>query len=139
MIISSIVSALILWSGDYTARLQFDGPLKSEIKGEIIDGNETDKSFKSNQACEVYGRFDEVIIKEKSLPEKFIKADFRFVCTDSGQPPHEIKIAPELIRASDLKAHSSNVFISPKFKKNSFKIEDYSVVISKKPSNKATK
>jgi hypothetical protein len=139
MIISSIVSALILWSGDYTARLQFDGPLKSEIKGEIIDGSETDKSFKSNQTCEVYGRFDEVVIKEKSLPEKFIKADFRFVCTDTGQPPQEIKIAPELIRASDLKSHAANVFISPKFKKNSFKIEDYSVAISKKPLNKATK
>ncbi len=130
MIISSIVSALIVWSGDFTARLQFDGPLKSEIKGEMIDGN---------KACEVYGRFDEVLIKEKSLPEKFIKADFRFICTESGQPPEEIKVASELIRASDLKSHSAQIFISNKFKKNSLKIEDYSVVISKKPSKKATK
>lgn len=139
MIISSIVSILILWSGDYSAQLQFDGPLKSEIKGEHIDGRSNDKAFKSNQACEVFGRFDEVLIKEKSLPEKFIKADFRFICTESGQPPQEIKMASELIRASDLKPHSSSIFISNKFKKNSLKIEDFSISISKKPSSKATK
>ncbi|MBC7456774.1 MAG: hypothetical protein H7235_00750 [Bdellovibrionaceae bacterium] len=130
MIISSVISALILWSGDYSARLQFDGPLKSEIRGELIDGN---------KACEVYGRFDEVLIKEKNLPEKFIKVDFRFVCIESGQPAEQIKIAPELIRSSDLKPHSSSLFISNKFKKNSLKIEDYSLVISKKPASKATK
>lgn len=139
MIISSIVSALILWSGDYSAQLQFDGPLKSEIKGEFIDGREADKNYKSNSTCEVFGRFDEVTIKEKNLPEKFIKVNFRFVCTDTGQPPQEIKIASELIRSSDLKTHSAPIFISNKFKKNTLKFEDYSVTISKKPMTKAVR
>ena len=125
MTISSVVSALIVWSGDYASRIQFDGPLKSEIKGEVIEGNKT---------CEVYARFDEVSIKEKNQPEKFLKANFRFICTESGQSPDEIKLATEVIRASDLKTHSSTIFISKKFKKSSFKIEDYSLTTSKKPT-----
>jgi hypothetical protein len=139
MIISSLVSVLLLWSGDYTARLQFNGPLKSEIKGELIDAQSTDKSFKSNQTCEVYGRFDEILVKEKSQLEKFIKADFKFVCTESGQSPQEIKIAPELIRAADLKSHSSTIFISNKFKKNVLKFEEYSLTTSKNPSKSSKK
>ncbi len=130
MIISSLVSVLIFWSGDYTARLQFNGPLKSEIKGELIEGHKT---------CEVYGRFDELLVKEKSQLEKFIKADFKFVCTESGQTPQEIKMATEFIRASDLKTHSSTIFISNKFKKNVLKIEAYAVTTSNKSSKSSPK
>ncbi len=130
----SLVSVLILWSGDYTARLQFDGPLKSEIKGELIEGNDSDKTFKSNKSCEVYGRFEEVLVKEKNLPEKFIKVNFRFVCSQDGQPKDETQLATELIRASDLTTHSTTVFISNKYKKNKLKFEDYQIHASKKSS-----
>jgi preprotein translocase subunit SecF len=129
MIISSIISILIIWSGDFSAQLQFDGPLKSEIKGELVEGNKT---------CEVYGRFDEVMIKEKNQLEKFIKANFRFTCMTDKQP-QETQLATEVIRASDLKTHSSNVFISNQFKKNTLKIENYSIQISKKPSKTSGK
>ncbi|MBC7753923.1 MAG: hypothetical protein H7Z71_06775 [Moraxellaceae bacterium] len=124
MIISSVVSALILWSGDYASRIQFDGLLKSEIKGEVIDGNKT---------CDVYARFDEVVIKEKNQPEKFLKVNFRLICTDTKQQPSEIRLATEMVRASDLRSHSFTVFISNTYKKSSFKIEDYSLTTSKKP------
>ena len=124
MIVSSVVSALIIWSGDFASRIQFDGPLKSEIRGEVIEGN---------KSCDVYARFDEVSVKEKNQPEKFLKVNFRLICTDSRQQSIEIKLAAEMVRVSDLKSHSFTVFISNTFKKSSFKIEDFSLTTSKKP------
>lgn len=142
MIISSIVSVLILWSGDFKARLQFDGPLRTEIRGEFLDNS-------SDRTCEVYAQFDEVMHKEKNQLEKFIKADFRFVCpvdeqaqtqdktTTAKSATQQIKIATEMIRLADLKTHSSQVFISNKYKKNILKIENYSLdVIKKMPKGK---
>ena len=126
---------MILWSGDYSARIQFNGPLKTEIKGELVD----DATLKSNKACEVYGRFEEVMTYEKKQLEKFIKADFRFVCVTDKQPPEEIKLASELIRASDLKTHSSTIFISQKFKKNILKLEQYSVVSTQNSPKSSSK
>ncbi len=119
---SLIVSILMLWSGDFSARLQFDGPVKTEIKGEFLDNSQ----LKSEKNCDVYAHFDEVTIRQKNLPEKFLKIDFKFICTQDGQRK-TIRLAPEFIRSRDLKTHSSTVFISSQFKKNSFKIEDFSI------------
>lgn len=135
MVISSIVSVLILWSGDYTARIQFDGPLKTEIKGELVD----DGLNRSNSDCEAYGRFEEVLLVEKNQPEKFIKVDFRFVCSQPAGPPQEIKIASEMVRASDLKTHSTTIYISKKYKKNQFKIEQFALTTSQKSSKTSSK
>ncbi len=131
MITSALISVAILWSGDFSARLQFDGTLQSEIKGEFIQPVDTQNS----QNCEVFGHFSEVKHKEKSSIEKFLRIEFKFLCTDKGQIK-TIRLAPELIRLSDLKTHSKTVFISEKFKKNSFKIENYSLQVIKSPSEK---
>lgn len=126
MTTSLIVSALIIWSGDFSARLQFNGPLKTEIKGEFLSDSTTSTSAQSEKDCEVFAQFDETKMKQKNGIEKWIKINFKFICTQDGQKK-TYRISPEFIRSSDLKTHSSRVYISKQFKKNSFKIEDFSL------------
>lgn len=137
----SFVSVLILWSGDFSAplsstRWQFDGPLNTEIKGELVEENNLqNKSSQARKNCDMFAQFNESNIKEKNQLEKYIQISFKFVCTQDGQIKN-IKIAPEFVRYADLKTHSSTVFISDRFKKNTFQIEEYSTQISKAASGK---
>lgn len=117
-----LVSVLILVSGDYSARLQFNGPIKTEIRGELLD----DAKLKSEKSCEVFARFNEVKLKPKSQIENFIKINFKFVCTQDGHKK-TYRLAPEFVRSSDLTSHSASVYISKRFKKNTLKIENFSL------------
>jgi hypothetical protein len=123
MVTSAIVSILITFGGDFKAQLQFDGPLKSDIKAEIIQAAEKN--------CDVSGRFEEINLKEKNQLEKYLKADFQLFCVEDKQTKIT-KLASEYVRLSDLKPQSNSIYISNKFKKNTIKIENYSVQISKK-------
>lgn len=126
---ASVISVILVWSGDYQSRLQFNGPFNQELLGQTL--SESEKS-----PCEVYARFKEVTKKEKSNLGQFLQIKFKFVCAEDGQK-RTYALAEEYIKIPDLKTSSSQIVISQKYKNNQLKIEDYSVQVSKpSPSTK---
>ena len=120
---TSIVSVILVWSGDYASRLQFNGPFNQDLLGQSL-------SESTNSTCEVYANFKEVTKKINLKSNPFLQIRFKFICDEDGQK-HTYTLAEEYIKIPELKTSSSQISISKKLKKNQLKIEDYSVQISK--------
>lgn len=122
-----LISLIMSWTGDYQSKVQFDGPINSEIKAEYIDPLHTDPIQKNNTSCDIYGRFQQVILKVKTKKEKFIKATFNFNCENKKH-----SMPAQFIRESDLTVQKNTIFISEKYKKNTIKVESLSLESVKK-------
>lgn len=131
-----MISALISFSGDYIAQVQFDGPAKDPIVGQLVDTVE----FTSDKSCEWTAQFQEVLYRK----ERHLKLNLKSKCKigakpRSERPPQassenetqinpneysEMVLHPEYIRVKDLKMDSASVQISKQHKNVQIKVID---------------
>jgi hypothetical protein len=123
----TLISTVLIWSGDYNARIQFDGEIQNTIQGQILDQKENGEPFQSNKSCNVQADFKEVLLKEKSRNAKFLKAQFVFKCDNKKH-----SIPAQFIRMSDLKLQQNTIYISSQYKKSTLKFESVSIETAQK-------
>lgn len=110
------ITAEFEFSGDFTAKIQFNGALNTLLKGDI--------SPPPVQPCEVSAQFKDVVMPVKDAhgkKEKHLQIYFTFECTRDGQKI-TTKLSPEYVRLSDLRALSSRIYISKELKSSQFKV-----------------
>lgn len=113
------ISALISFSGDYKAQVQFDGPAKSQITGQLVDTAD----YISDKSCEWQAQFQEVLYKK----QRHIKLNLKSKCLKPQSDPAlyvETILNPEYIRIKDLKLDSSSTQISKEHKNVQIKVLD---------------
>lgn len=123
----TLISTILIWSGDYSARIQFDGEIQNTIPGQFLDQKENGDPYESNKSCAVSADFKEVLLKEKSRNAKFLKAQFYFKCDNKKH-----SVPAQFVRMSDLKLQQNVIYISDQFKKNNLKFESVSIESSQK-------
>ena len=123
----TLISVILIWSGDYSARIQFDGEIQKTIQGQFLNEKENGEAFQFNKSCVIEANFTEVLLKEKSRNAKFLKAQFNFKCDNKKH-----SIPTQFVRMSDLKLQQNVIYISDQFKKNTLKFESLSIQNSQK-------
>ena len=116
---AATLSALISFSGDYKAQVQFDGPVRSQIAGQLVDTSD----YTSDKSCEWQARFQEVLYKK----QRHIKLNLTSRCLKpQSAPPEYLEtiLHPEYIRLKDLKMDSTTTEISKEHKNVQIKVLD---------------
>ncbi len=114
---SKSLSALILFSGDYKSKFQFDGAFQQNLQGIFVDSSD----YVSNKECDLTADFQKVIYA-KALHLKIV---FQANCL-LDQVKSKTVLSPEYIRIKDLKTYSSSLYLSERYKNVQFKILEYS-------------
>lgn len=114
---SKPLSALILFSGDYKSKFQFDGPFQQNLTGVFVDSSD----YVSDKDCEITADFQKVIYA-KALHLKIV---FQTNCA-VDQTKSKTVLSPEYVRIKDLKTYSSSLFLSERYKNVQFKILEFS-------------
>lgn len=114
---SKPISALILFSGDYKSKFQFDGSFQQNLQGVFVDSTD----YASNKECELIADFQKVIYA-KALHLKIV---FQANCL-LDQVKSKTVLSPEYVRIKDLKTYSSSLYLSERYKNVQFKILEYS-------------
>jgi len=110
-------SALILFSGDYKSKFQFDGPFQQNLQGVFVDSSD----YVSDKDCELTADFQKVIYA-KALHLKIV---FQANCS-VDQMKSKTVLSPEYVRFKDLKTYSSSLYLSERHKNVQFKILEFS-------------
>lgn len=113
---SKPLSALILFSGDYKSKFQFDGPFQQNLPGVFVDSSD----YVSDKDCELTADFQKVIYA-KSLHLKIV---FQANCL-VDQVKSKTVLSPEYVRIKDLKTYSSSLYLSERHKNVQFKILEF--------------
>lgn len=113
---SKPLSALILFSGDYKSKFQFDGSFQQNLQGVFVESSD----YVSDRDCELTADFQKVIYA-KALHLKIV---FQANCL-LDQVKSKTVLSPEYVRVKDLKTYSSSLYLSERYKNVQFKILDF--------------
>ncbi len=114
---SKPLSALILFSGDYKSKFQFDGAFQQNLLGIFVDSSD----YVSDKDCELKAEFQKVIYAKAP----HLKIIFQSNCL-VNQIQSKVVLSPEHVRIKDLKTYSSSLYLSERYKNVQFKILEYS-------------